>query len=106
MSVAAIQGAKARIESARAGMQQGPAKAGAGAATGTDDFSARLEQAIEQVDTAQHHADAVQELQAQGDASMSQMMIALEEANISVRAMVSVRDKVVGAYEQVMNMAI
>jgi flagellar hook-basal body complex protein FliE len=33
-------------------------------------------------------------------------MIALEEADIALRTMVSVRNKLVGAYEQVMNMAI
>ena len=103
MSVGAIQGAKARIESLKAGLEQGPK---ATQQTGGDDFAARLDAAIEGVDAAQQQAEVVQELQARGDASMDQMMIALEEANISMRAMVSVRDKVVSAYEQVMNMAI
>ncbi|MCP4810545.1 MAG: flagellar hook-basal body complex protein FliE [Proteobacteria bacterium] len=103
MSIQALQGAKARIEQLKAGVEQGP-KAASGA--GGDDFSARLEQALESVDDTVQNADVVTELQARGDASMSQMMVALEEANISMRAMVSVRDKVVSAYEQVMNMAI
>ena len=33
-------------------------------------------------------------------------MIALEQAEIGLRAMVSVRDKLMTAYEQLMNMAI
>jgi flagellar hook-basal body complex protein FliE len=33
-------------------------------------------------------------------------MIAMEEADITLRTMVTVRDKVVSAYQEIMNMAI
>jgi flagellar hook-basal body complex protein FliE len=76
---------------------QGPKESG---------FSASLESAIQSVDDQQHQADsALQELGA-GNGSLHDSMIALTEAQIAMELMVSVRDKVVSAYEQIMNMSI
>ncbi len=70
-------------------------------------FAMKLESAIEGVDMQQHRADeALRELGSGQNASLHGSMVALTEAEIALRTMVSVRDKVVGAYEQIMNMSI
>ena len=70
-------------------------------------FAGKLESAIDSVDAQQHMADdALQELGSGQNASLHGSMVALTEAEIALRTMVSVRDKVVSAYEQIMNMSI
>ena len=70
-------------------------------------FAAHLEAAVGSVDaTVQTGDDALRALASGGDVDLHGSMIALEEADIALRAMVAVRDKVVGAYEQLMNLAI
>jgi flagellar hook-basal body complex protein FliE len=71
------------------------------------DFASTLDDAVARVDEMQHVADAALQGVASGEnVDLHGTMIALEKADIALRAMVSVRDKVIGAYEQVMNMAI
>jgi flagellar hook-basal body complex protein FliE len=70
-------------------------------------FSDRLAGAMQSVDAAQHNADQQLSAVAAGrDVDLHSAMIALEEADISLRAMTSVRDKCVDAYERIMNMNI
>ncbi len=70
-------------------------------------FSDRLKSAIQSVDAKQIQADdKLQAVAAGKDVDLHSTMIALQEADITLRAMVSVRDKVVDAYQQVMNMSI
>lgn len=70
-------------------------------------FANKLESAIASVDNQQHAADsALQELGSGDNASLHGSMVALTEAEIALRTMVSVRDKVVNAYETIMNMSI
>ncbi len=76
-------------------------------APGKEAFGGKLENAIEAVDDQQHRADdALRELGSGQNASLHGSMVALTEAEIALRTMVSVRDKVVSAYEQIMNMSI
>lgn len=71
------------------------------------DFSAELEAAIEKVDTIQEDADRMVQNVASGkDVNLHGMTISLEKADVALRTMVTVRDKVVEAYQQVMNMSI
>lgn len=71
------------------------------------DFSQFLETAINAVDQRQHAADAQLLNTATGEnVDLHSQMIALEEANISLRTMASVRDKVVEAYQAVWNMPV
>ena len=71
------------------------------------DFAAELEAAIDRVDTAQEDADrAVQNVASGKDVNLHGMTISLEKADVALRTMVTVRDKVVEAYQQVMNMSI
>jgi flagellar hook-basal body complex protein FliE len=81
------------------GGASGPSK-GAG-------FANRLDKAVSAVSETQNHADdKLQALAAGDDVDIHGTMIALEEADISLRTMMTVRDKVVEAYQSVMNMAI
>ena len=95
----------APIESMGAAFQaQMAAPVAAPAAPG---FAALLEQSVERVDGFVNQSDdALRALASGGEVDLHGAMIALEEADIALRAMVTVRDKVVGAYEQLMNLAI
>ena len=71
------------------------------------DFGDRLEKAIGKVNTAQQDSDALLSQLASGEnVDLHNTMISLQKADITMRTLVSVRDKLVGAYEQIMNMAI
>jgi flagellar hook-basal body complex protein FliE len=79
------------------------------ATTGTPStsFADTLESALDSVNESQAQADdKLAELAAGKTPDLHGTMIALQEADITLRTMVSVRDKVVDAYQQVMNMQI
>jgi len=70
-------------------------------------FGDLLDAAIQSVDQEQHAAEAgVRGLATAQDLDIHGSMIALEEANIALHAMVSVRDKVVEAYQTLWNMPV
>jgi flagellar hook-basal body complex protein FliE len=73
------------------------------AAQGTD-FGALLKGAIDQVNQAQQKgADMARAFEA-GEADLVETMIALQKAHISFEAMVQVRNKMVQAYQDIMNL--
>ena len=70
-------------------------------------FSEVLETAIEDLDVAHRVADKKLELLASGeDVDIHGTMIALQEADISIRTMSAFRDKITDAYKNLINMAI
>jgi flagellar hook-basal body complex protein FliE len=96
-SIAASQAAAA-LEGFAPVASQAPAARG---------FAETMVQAIDRVNAEQLQArDALSGLATGENIDLHGTMIALERAEIGLRAMVSVRDKLVGAYEQVMNMAL
>ena len=71
------------------------------------DFSTFLEGAIEAVNRRQIEADAALMNTATGEnVDIHSQMIALEEANISIRTRGSARDKIVEAYQSIWNLQI
>ncbi|GAB6152503.1 flagellar hook-basal body complex protein FliE [Desulfosporosinus burensis] len=69
------------------------------------DFSKFLSDALGQVDALQTKADVASLELATGQVQdLSEAMIALEKANLSLSLAVSTRDKVIDAYNQVMRM--
>lgn len=77
------------------------------AAPGGVSFEDTLTQGLEQVEGVQASAHSALELLASGEqVDLHGTMIELEKADIALRTMVSVRDKVIAAYEQVMNMTV
>jgi flagellar hook-basal body complex protein FliE len=70
-------------------------------------FGAALQTALQRVDKLAVQGDeALAQLARGGEVDLHGAMIALQEADIAVRAMVTVRDKLVSAYDQLMNLAI
>jgi len=75
---------------------------------GGTDFSAMLKSTIEQVNSAQQESsDMAKNFElSKTDASLQDVMISLQKANVSFQAMVQVRNKLVSAYQEVMNMQV
>jgi len=80
------------------------------AAAGTDkpDFAKLLTESIDKVNEAQQHASHLATAAAQGDSNveLGQVMVALQKASLSFEAMTEVRNKLVSAYQEIMNMQV
>lgn len=99
MGIEAIQGVQSLLQGVD------PASTAAGAAPTGRSFKDVLADAIHDVDQAQHVADDKLARMASGEEiNIHGTMIALQEADISVRLLMSVRSKVLDAYQQIMNM--
>ncbi len=70
------------------------------------DFGAILKDSINQVNEAQSHARELVSAFESGDANVElpEVMVALQKASISFQAMTQVRNKLLTAYQEVMNM--
>ena len=77
-------------------------------AAGGADFSSLLKSAVDQVNETQKSAGAMAESFEKGDSSvdLTEVMVSLQKARVSFQAMVEVRNKLVTAYQDVMNMSI
>lgn len=97
------------------GQLRGTAAAAAGkttdntaAAAGGADFAQVLKNSIDQVNAAQQQAQSMAQDFSAGDpnANLHEVMIALQKANVSFQEMVQVRNKLVSAYQDVMNIQV
>ena len=72
------------------------------------DFTDVLTNAIDKVNDMQQSAGKLSDAFVSGDKSvdLTQVMVAGQKANISFEAMVQVRNKLVSAYQEIMNMQI
>lgn len=72
------------------------------------DFSAVLKSSLESVSQAQFRSEEMQKAFVLGDdrVSLSDTMIAMQKASIGFQATVQVRNKVVEAYNSIMNMQV
>ena len=79
-----------------------------GTAAGGSDFAQILQNSINQVNQTQQQAESMAANFAAGDsnANLHEVMISLQKANISFQEMVQVRNKLVSAYNDVMNMQV
>lgn len=75
---------------------------------GGADFAQILQNSIDQVNQTQQQAEGMAANFAAGDgnANLHEVMISLQKANISFQEMVQVRNKLVSAYNDVMNMQV
>jgi flagellar hook-basal body complex protein FliE len=78
---------------------------GAGQGTG-DSFGAMLKEAMNTVTEAAHKGDAQAQAVAAGKANMVDVVTAVAETETTFQTLVSVRDKVIAAYEDVLKMQI
>lgn len=77
-------------------------------AAGQADFSALLKQSIASVGQTQMDAGRMAASFERGDADadLGRTMIAIQKADLSLRTMVNVRNKLVDAYKDIMNMPV
>lgn len=71
-------------------------------------FTDVLKQAVSAVNDQQQQADNLATAFQQGDPNvqMSQVMLSMQKASVSFQAMVEVRNKLVSAYQEIMNMQV
>ena len=77
-------------------------------AAGAPDFAQVLKDSLDKVNQTQMQADQMGTKLASGDTTQNlhEVMIALQTASVSFQEMVQVRNKIVSAYQDVMNMQI
>jgi flagellar hook-basal body complex protein FliE len=82
--------------------KEGQTKSGAGSG-----FSDALRNAVNEVNNQHQKADkAILNIQAGNTGGLHEAMIALEKADISFRTMLTVRNKIVEAYQEIMRMQV
>ncbi|MEY2341106.1 flagellar hook-basal body complex protein FliE [Acidithiobacillus sp. IBUN Pt1247-S3] len=74
---------------------------------GVGDFANTLKQMVDGVNTQQESANNLQNQFASGDpgVSLSQVMVASQKADLSFQTMLQVRNKLVSAYQDIMNIS-
>jgi flagellar hook-basal body complex protein FliE len=94
------------LRSAASAVQGKPA--GQAAAAGGADFSQVLTSAINQVNQVQQQAQQMTEnfVAGEGNVNLQDVMVNLQKANLSFQQMVQVRNKLVTAYNDIMNMQV
>lgn len=92
---------------ATAAVAAGKASPAAGGVEGGD-FSQALRQAIDQVNEAQQQGQQMAEKFAAGDPNVNlhEVMIDLQKASVSFQEMIQVRNRLVSAYQDIMNMQV
>ncbi|MBL8497179.1 flagellar hook-basal body complex protein FliE [Nitrosomonas sp. JL21] len=72
------------------------------------DFSEKLKAAINQTNNLQQNADhlSAQFVSSESNVDLHEVMISLQKANVSFQSMIQVRNKLVTAYQEIMNMQV
>lgn len=106
MNVSGVDGLLAEMRAAMAIAQGGVAPKTAAAPTA--DFASVLKSSLDGVAQAQNRAESMQKAFVLGDdkVSLSDVMIDMQKANLSFQTAVQVRNKVVAAYNDIMNMQV
>jgi flagellar hook-basal body complex protein FliE len=90
----------------RLGAGQGGLAGAANPAAGGPDFGAILKDVLHAVSDAGAKADAQTQTVATGKANMVDVVTAVAESETAIATLVSVRDKVIAAYEDILKMPI
>jgi len=71
-------------------------------------FSELLQQSVEKVNSTQQEATRLADAFQKGDANvqMAEVMVAMQKSNVSFQAMLQIRNKLVNAYQEIMNMQV
>ena len=106
MDVSNVDSLLAQMRTAMTAAQGGAIQAPA--STGGVDFANVLKSSIDGVAQAQNQAQDMQKAFVMGDdkVSLSDTMISMQKANIEFQTTVQVRNKVVAAYNDIMNMQV
>ena len=75
---------------------------------GQSEFSDILKQSVDKVNDSQMNAKKLADAFQTGDPNVqvSEVMVALQKSNVSFQAMLQVRNKLVNAYQEIMNMQV
>ena len=84
----------------------GTALAGQAAQAQGPDFGHMVNQAVSQAVSDSRNAEAQMTAQVQGKANLVEVVTAISSAQTSLDTMIAVRDQMIAAYQQIMNMAI
>lgn len=73
-----------------------------------DNFAKLLQSAVDEVNSAQQDAKLLSQQFEQGDptANLQDVVVSLQKASLSFQTMVQVRNKMVSAYQEIMNMQV
>lgn len=73
-----------------------------------NDFSSLLKSSINKVNDSQMQSNKLAEAFQNGDPNIqvSEVMIAMQKSNVSFQAMLQVRNKIIQAYQEIMNMPV
>jgi flagellar hook-basal body complex protein FliE len=84
------------------------AKPGGPAAAGPSEFSNLLKQGVDRVNATQQNANALADAFERGTpgVELPQVMMEMQKASVSFRALTEVRNRLVNAYQEIMNMPI
>ena len=80
--------------------------AGAGQAAGGTSFGDMLKDAVEAINKTTRASDVQTQAAAAGKANIVDVVTAVTETEVAIESLVSVRDKVIQAYEEIMRMPI
>ena len=72
------------------------------------DFSEKLKAAVDQVNSTQQATQKLTRdfVSGEADTDLHEVMISLQKANVSFQSMIQVRNKLVTAYQEIMNMQV
>jgi flagellar hook-basal body complex protein FliE len=79
---------------------------GLGEAAGGQSFGALVKDAVAALSKTSHNADMQSQAAAAGKANIVDVVTAVAESEVAIDTLVSVRDKMISAYEEIMKMPI
>ncbi len=105
---AQLRAAVARMQAPQEAAATAAQAAGGATSAEKPDFAKALKTQLDQVNAMQQHSDQLGKRFALGDDSvhLSDLMVASQKAGIAVQATVQVRNKLVSAYQDIMNMQV
>jgi flagellar hook-basal body complex protein FliE len=103
MQISQVLAEMRALQARASGISEAPA-----AAAQPSEFANLLKNSLEQVAGMQNQATALADAYESGDKSidLTKVMLEVQKASLAFRAMTEVRNKLVDAYQQVMNMSV
>lgn len=107
-NVSNVDSLLAQMRTAMVAAQGGVAPKPPAVSTAVTDFASVLKSSLDGVAQAQNHAESLQKAFVLGDdkVSLSEVIIDMQKASISFQTTVQVRNKMIAAYNDIMNMQV
>jgi flagellar hook-basal body complex protein FliE len=108
MSQMEIDSVLAQIRSMSAQTRMGTSPANAPQKSGPSEFATLLSKGIDQVNQTQQRASELSDAFQRGvpGVELPQVMVEMQKASVSFRALTEVRNRLVSAYQEIMNMQV